>query len=170
MTTLAYAAAVTIQKIWRGHIFTKALPYALFQQAQKRQIVTNRSVTFAPGHVIHLVKKLKYTDIVGDWREGTNYCLLGKARNLKQVSFMKHILITRAFSTWKTVPEKASAPKIYGPQWGDPPQDWELEGNRLGFEDYPSDEEHPPFDPDESQGHDWGDYDDYSLGLYLAFH
>jgi hypothetical protein len=170
MTTLTYAAAVTIQKIWRGHIFAKALPYALFQQAQKRQIVTNRSVTFAPGHVIHLFKKLKYTDIVGDWREGTNYCMLGEARNMKQVSFMKHILITRAFSTWKTVPEKVSAPKIYGPQWGDPPQDWELEGNRWDFEDYPSDEEQPPFEPDESQGHDWGDYDDYMNERQYYFH
>ena len=100
MTTLTYAAALIIQKTWRGHIFAKALPYALAQ-----------------------------------------------ARSQKDMER-----------------------KICGPQWGDPPQDWELEGNRLGFEDYPSDEEHPQFDPDESQGHDWGDYDDYMNERQYYFH
>jgi len=79
MTNVNYSAALTIQKIWRGHIFAKALPYAL-----------------------------------------------------AQARFHKDM-------------EK----RICGPQWGDPPQDWELEGNRWGFADYPSDEE-PPSD-DESQ-------------------
>lgn len=93
MTTLTYAAALIIQKTWRGHIFAKALPYALAQ-----------------------------------------------ARSLKDMER-----------------------KIHGPQWGDPPQDWELEGNRWGFEDYPSDEEHPPFDSDESQIEEveYNDYHDY---------
>ena len=99
MTTLTYAAALIIQKIWRGHIFAKALPYALAQ-----------------------------------------------SRSLKEMER-----------------------KISGPQWGDPPQDWELEGNRWGFEDYPYDEEHP-FDPDESQGHDWGDYADYMNERQYYFH
>ena len=31
MTSTNYAAAILIQKIWRGHIFAKALPYALAQ-------------------------------------------------------------------------------------------------------------------------------------------
>jgi len=89
MTTRTYAAALTIQKIWRGYIFAKALPYAL---AQAR--------------------------------------------------------------SWKVMERK-----ICGPQWGDPPQDWELEGNRWDFEDYSSDEEQPPCFEVGVPGEDldWGD-------------
>ena len=70
MTTLTYAAALIIQKTWRGHIFAKALPYALAQ-----------------------------------------------ARSLKDMER-----------------------KIRGPQWGDPPQDWELEGEGFwhGRDEYGS--------------------------------
>ena len=87
MTTLTYAAALTIQKIWRGHIFAKALPYALAQ-----------------------------------------------ARSRKDMER-----------------------KICGPQWGDPPQDWELEGNRWDFEDCSSDEEQPPCFESENEDLGWGD-------------
>jgi len=102
MTTLTYAAALIIQKTWRGYIFAKALPYALAQ-----------------------------------------------ARSRKDMER-----------------------QICGPQWGDPPQDWELEGNRWGFEDCPSDEEQPPFEPDdESQSHiTWGDNDDYMNERQYYFH
>jgi|TARA_R110002074_G_scaffold63108_1_gene151640 hypothetical protein len=102
MTTVNYAAAVTIQKLWRGHIFAKALPHAIAQ-----------------------------------------------VRSMKDI-------------------EK----KIQGPRWGDPPQDWELEGNRWGFSDCPSDEEQPFYSDDESQveGPDWDNYDDYLNERLYYFH
>ena len=102
MTTRTYDAALTIQKIWRGYIFAKALPYAL---AQAR--------------------------------------------------------------SWK-----AMESKICGPQWGDPPQDWELEGNRYGFgDDYPSDdeEEEPCFDS-ENENLSWGDYDEEQSKDYSYYY
>jgi hypothetical protein len=100
MTTCTYAAALTIQKIWRGYIFAKALPYALAQ-----------------------------------------------ARSRKDMER-----------------------KIHGPQWGDPPQDWELEGNRYGFgDDYPSDEEEPCF-VSENENLSWGDYDEDRNERQYYFH
>ena len=102
MTTVNYAAAVTIQKLWRGHIFAKALPHALAQ-----------------------------------------------ARCQKDM-------------------EK----RICGPQWGDPPQDWELEGNQW-WEDHSPDEEPPPFDSDDEsqvEGPDWDNYDDYLNERQYYFH
>ena len=100
MTTLTYAAALIIQKTWRGYIFAKALPYALAQ-----------------------------------------------ARSLKDMER-----------------------QIHGPQWGDPPQDWELEGNRYGFgDDYPSDEEEPCF-VSENENLSWGDYDEDRNERQYYFH
>jgi hypothetical protein len=101
MTTCTYSAALTIQKIWRGYIFAKALPYALAQ-----------------------------------------------ARSRKDMER-----------------------KIHGPQWGDPPQDWELEGNRYGFgDDYPSDEEEEPCFDSENENLSWGDYDEDRNERQYYFH
>ena len=61
MTCITYASALIIQKIWRGYIYSKALPYALAQ-----------------------------------------------ARSLRDTERI-----------------------IYGPQWGDPPLDCELEGESF---------------------------------------
>ena len=36
MTSVTYAAAIIIQKTWRGYIFAKALPYALAQKDPER--------------------------------------------------------------------------------------------------------------------------------------
>jgi len=35
MTSYTHSAAITIQKLWRGHIFKKALPFALRQAANE---------------------------------------------------------------------------------------------------------------------------------------
>ena len=37
MTSVAYAAAMIIQKTWRGYIFAKALPYALAQVVAQKE-------------------------------------------------------------------------------------------------------------------------------------
>jgi len=71
MTSVTYAAAMIIQKTWRGYIFAKALPYAL------AQFVTQK-----------------------EWE-----------RKLREI-------------------------KIYGPEWGAPPTDSELEGSDDDDDDW----------------------------------
>ncbi len=102
MTSITHDAALIIQKTWRGHIFAKALPYALAQ--------------------VSLQKKPKKCQI-----------------------------------------------KIYGPQWGDPPLDWELEGNEWDFEEPPHNcGEYQTFE--DSEDYDDGDVADYWRERQLYHH